>query len=58
MYVSSQLCQYADMQNEHADCLKLIKETASAIDDDVLQLLFVSVQQNNLELCTEYAVSR
>jgi hypothetical protein len=46
------------MQNEHADCSMLIKETATAIDDDALQLLFVSVQQNNLELSAEYAVSK
>jgi hypothetical protein len=46
------------MQNEHADCSTLIKETATAIDDDALQLLFVSVQQNNLELSTKYAVSK
>ena len=46
------------MQNEHADCSTLIKETAMAIDDDALQLLFVSVQQNNLALSTEYAVSK
>jgi hypothetical protein len=46
------------MQNEHADCTTLIKETALAIDDDTLQLLFVSVQQNNLELSAEYAVSK
>ena len=51
-------CEYADMQNEHADCSTLIKETARAIDNDALQLLFVSVQQNNLALSTEYAVSK
>ena len=51
-------CQYVDMQNKHADCSTLIKETATAIDDDALQLLFVSVQQNNLALSTEYAVSK
>jgi hypothetical protein len=31
---------------------------AEAIDDDALQLLFVSVQQNNVDLCIRYAVSR
>jgi hypothetical protein len=46
------------MQNEDADCSTLIKETATAIDNDALQLLFVSVQQNNLDLSAEYAVSK
>jgi len=35
---------------------ELIKETAGALDDLALKILFVSVQRNNLELCMEYAV--
>jgi hypothetical protein len=46
------------MQKEGTDCLTLIEETAAAIDDDALKLLFVSVQQNNLDLCIENAVVR
>ncbi|PPQ76603.1 hypothetical protein CVT26_012856 [Gymnopilus dilepis] len=34
----------------------LIKKTADSLDDLALKVLFVSVQQNNLELCIEYAV--
>jgi hypothetical protein len=46
------------MQKESAECSALINETADAIDDDILKLLFVSVQQNNLDLCIQYAVQR
>ena len=46
------------MQKENTNCLELIRETATAIDDDALKLLFVSVQQNNLDICIEMAVSR
>ena len=34
----------------------LIEKTASSLDDIALKMLFVSVQQNNIELCIEYAV--
>jgi len=47
-----------DMQKENTECSALINETANAIDDDILKLLFVSVQQNNLDLCIEQAVRR
>ena len=36
----------------------LIKQTAKSIDDLSLKMLFVTVQQNNLEVCIEYAVNR
>ena len=49
---------HADMQKESTECSALINETANAIDDDILRLLFVSVQQNNLDLCVEFAVRR
>jgi hypothetical protein len=45
----------ADMNKEGTSCLALVGETAAAIDDDALKL-FVSVQQNNLDLCAEYAL--
>ena len=34
---------------------ELINLTAASIDDVVLKMLFVTVQQNNLEVCIEYA---
>jgi hypothetical protein len=42
--------------HENGDCEQLITKTASALTDDVLRLLFVSVQQNNIHLCIYYAV--
>ena len=35
---------------------KLIEKTAESLDDLALKILFVSLQQNNLELCLKYAV--
>ena len=36
----------------------LIEKTASSLDDTALLMLFVSVQQNNIELCITYALIR
>jgi hypothetical protein len=46
------------MHRPGADCRELTQETASALDGDVLQRLFVANQQNNLELSIEYAVKQ
>jgi len=35
-----------------------MKKTADSLDDIALKILFVSVQQNNLELCVTYAVKQ
>ena len=35
---------------------ELMKNTADSLDDIALKILFISVQQNNLELCVTYAV--
>ncbi|KAH9029953.1 hypothetical protein EDB85DRAFT_2074375 [Lactarius pseudohatsudake] len=35
---------------------ELIEKTAESLDDVALKILFVSLQQNNLELCVKYAV--
>ena len=37
---------------------ELIKNTADSLDDIALKILFISVQQNNLELCLTYAVKK
>ena len=43
--------------SEHQDQVKvLIERTASSLDDSALKMLFVSVQQNNIELCIRYAI--
>jgi len=36
---------------------ELIRQTAASIDNLALKMLFVTVQQNNLEVCIEYAVN-
>jgi hypothetical protein len=52
--------RYSDMQEDngkHEDQVKeLKKKTADSLDDLAIKMLFVSVQQNNLELCISYAV--
>ena len=51
----------ADLHNEtgnHQDQVKvLIEKTASSLDDTALKMLFVSVQQNNIGLCVQYAIN-
>ena len=44
------------MRSDTSNCVKLIETTANALDDDTLKLIFVSVQQNSINLCTHYAV--
>ena len=44
------------MDQESSDCKELIEKTANALTDDALRLLFVSVQQNNIDLCTYCAM--
>ncbi|KAG2030123.1 hypothetical protein BDR03DRAFT_214183 [Suillus americanus] len=46
------------MNEDNADCGPLIERTAATLDNEVLQQLFVSTQQTNLELCMKYAVER
>ena len=42
---------------KHQDQVKvLIEKTASALDDMALKMLFVSVQQNNVDVCIQYAI--
>ena len=53
---------YADLHTtesgEHQNQVKvLIERTASSLDDTALKMLFVSVQQNNIELCIRYAIN-
>ncbi|KAG2128709.1 hypothetical protein DEU56DRAFT_872616 [Suillus clintonianus] len=48
----------SDMHKDDADCGLLIERTAETLDSEVLQQLFVSTQQTNLELCVKYAVER
>ena len=62
------LCQRLNVQlypdlhtpetGKHQDQVKvLIEKTASSLDDTALKMLFVSVQQNNIELCIKFAIA-
>ena len=43
----------------HQDQVKdLIEKTASSLDDTALEILFVSVQQNNIDLCVRYVINK
>ena len=47
-----------DDEGDHQEQItKLIKHTASSIDGLALKMLFVTVQQNNLEVCIRGAVN-
>jgi len=42
---------------KHQDQVKeLIRKTADSLDNLALKMLFVSIQQNNLELCIRSAI--
>ncbi|KAF8207797.1 hypothetical protein K438DRAFT_2013229 [Mycena galopus ATCC 62051] len=53
----SDYVQLDDMRERTSSCNELIAKTASALSDDTLRLLFVSVQQNNIYLSIHYAVN-
>jgi hypothetical protein len=44
------------MNMPEIDCPELTEKTADAIDDSILQGLFVSTQMNNLDLCAKLAL--
>jgi hypothetical protein len=46
------------MHKEDTSCVELIRGTADSITDDVLKVLFVSIQRHNLGLCRHYAIKR
>ncbi|KAG2124756.1 GTP-binding protein [Suillus cothurnatus] len=46
------------MDKDDADCGPLMERTAATLGDEVVEQLFVSTQQINLELCIKYAVER
>jgi len=47
-----------DKGNHQDQVKKLIENTASSLDTPALRMLFVSLQQNNMELCMEYAIRK
>lgn len=44
------------MHLDNSNCAELIAETANAITDDALKVLFLSVQQSNIDSCVRWAV--
>ena len=49
---------WSDMRETASNCAELIEKTANVLDDDTLKLLFVSVQENNINLCIRFAVEQ
>jgi len=49
---------WSDMRETASNCAELIEKTANVLDDDTLKLLFVSVQENNINLCIRFAVKQ
>jgi hypothetical protein len=45
-----------DNGNHQEQVGELIKQTVASIDDLALKMLFVTIQQNNLEICIENAI--
>ncbi|KAJ7714612.1 GTP-binding protein [Mycena metata] len=52
----SDYVQMNDMREAITDCSELIAKTANVLNDRTLQMMLVSVQQNNINLSIEYAV--
>ncbi|KAJ8585626.1 hypothetical protein M405DRAFT_824657 [Rhizopogon salebrosus TDB-379] len=50
--------QLAKMNIDDTDCGLLLECTTGALDDEALQMLLISTQQTNLELCITYAVKK
>ncbi|KAG6826372.1 hypothetical protein H0H92_016105, partial [Tricholoma furcatifolium] len=46
------------MDQEEADCTKLLEVTAEALDDERLKLLLIATQQQSLKLCTAYGIRK
>ncbi|KAF9463352.1 hypothetical protein BDZ94DRAFT_1164036 [Collybia nuda] len=45
-----------EMEKAGTDCMPLLDRTASVLDGDVLQAIFVSTQQASVEMCVKYAI--
>jgi hypothetical protein len=46
----------ADMRKDASSCIELINKTANSLSDNALRVLFISAQQNNIDLSIEYAI--
>jgi hypothetical protein len=45
-----------DMNLSGSHCTELVEQTAAALDQKILQALFVSTQRNQIELCFKYSI--
>jgi len=57
--ISSALCVTCiilEMDKEKADCGPLLDGTTGALGEEAMQMLLITTQQTNLELCMKYAV--
>jgi hypothetical protein len=46
------------MNIDETDCGPLLESTTGALGDEAMQMLLISTQQTNMELCITYAVKR
>jgi hypothetical protein len=44
------------MHNSNEECGILLENTAGALNEKALQMLFVTAQETNIALCVRYAV--
>lgn len=51
-----ELKKWSELNQDHTTCRELVKHTAAILTDENLQALFISTQQNNLELAMEYSI--
>jgi len=58
LFVCFKFYPMTDMHKTDSNCAEIVEKMAEAITNDALQVLFVSTQKNNLELCTKYAIKK
>ena len=46
------------MHEPGANCNELIEKTAAALSSEELKRLFLSTQENNVEICLKYGIER
>ena len=49
---------HSETGNHQEQVKVLIEKTASSLDNTALKMLFVSVQQNNIDLCVQHAINK
>jgi len=55
-YIFFKFSQILEMNKEENQCPELSEKTMDVLDNNVLVNLFVSTQQNNLDLCIKMAI--